>query len=73
MKPWISRLLATAAVVVAAVPFGSAQTLAQIAPVETVLYRFPGGSDGGDRMAGLLAEQTRGALRHHEKRHPGLL
>jgi hypothetical protein len=37
MKRSISRSLAAAAVVVAASPFSSAQSLAQIAPVETVL------------------------------------
>src|SRR6516164_10369973 len=61
MKCWISRLLTTGAVVVAAVPFSSAQTLAQIAPVETVLYSFEGGNDGGGPMAGLLADK-RGAV-----------
>jgi uncharacterized repeat protein (TIGR03803 family) len=60
MKPRISRLLAITALVVAC-PLGSAQTLAQIAPVETVLYSFEGGSDGGDPLAGLIAE-GRGAL-----------
>src|SRR6516225_4852280 len=60
MKCRISRLLATAAAVVAC-SFASAQTRAQIAPVETVLYSFEGGSDGGDPVAGLIADR-RGAL-----------
>ena len=60
MKPRISRLLAIAALVVAC-PLSSAQTLAQIAPVETVLYSFEGSSDGGDPLAGLIAD-GRGAL-----------
>ena len=60
MKPRISWILAAAAITVAC-PLSSAQTLAQIAPVETVLYSFEGGSDGGDPMAGLLADK-RGAL-----------
>ena len=60
MKCRISRLLATAAAV-GACSFASAQTHAQIAPVETVLYSFEGDSDGGDPMAGLLADK-RGAL-----------
>ena len=60
MKPRISWILAAAAITVAC-PLSSAQTLAQIAPVETVLYSFGGDSDGGDPMAGLLADK-RGAL-----------
>ena len=44
-----------------ACPLSSAQTRAQIAPVETVLYSFEGGSDGGDPLAGLIADR-RGAL-----------
>jgi uncharacterized repeat protein (TIGR03803 family) len=60
MKRRISGLLATAAFVVAC-PLSSAQTLAQISPVEMVLYSFQGGSDGGDPLAGLIADK-RGAL-----------
>jgi len=60
MKPRISGLLAIAAFVVAC-PLSGAQTLGQIAPVETVLYSFEGGSDGGDPLAGLIADR-RGAL-----------
>jgi len=60
MKPRISGLLAIAAFVVAC-PLSGAQTRAQIAPVETVLYSFAGGSDGGDPLSGLIADE-RGAL-----------
>ena len=60
MKPGISGLLAIAAFVVVC-PLSRAQTLAQIAPVETVLYSFEGGGDGGDPLAGLIADR-RGAL-----------
>jgi hypothetical protein len=60
MKPRISGLLAIPAFVVAC-PLSNGQTLAQIPPVETALYSFAGGSDGGDPLAGLLADR-RGAL-----------
>ena len=46
MKPRISGLFAIAAFVLGC-PLSSGQTLAQTMPVETMLYSFKGGSDGG--------------------------